>query len=216
VSIPFSEQAFLMLFASYNQAIFPLQLVAYLLGGAAAAAAFRGSPKAKLLVPAILGLMWLWMGVAYHLTFFTRINPAAILFGIAYLVQGGLFLLALRAPLHFAFDGTLRSVSGLVFVLYAMVIYPLLNLQLGHSYPQMPVFGVAPCPTTIFSLGLLLWVRSRVPWWLLPIPLLWSLIGASAALQLGMVEDSGLALAALLSAPLLLRHNRRLANAQGG
>jgi hypothetical protein len=44
-----------------------------------------------------------------------------------------------------------------------MVVYPLLGIRFGHSYPRAPLFGVAPCPTTIFTFGLLLWATRSVP-----------------------------------------------------
>jgi len=54
------------------------------------------------------------------------------------------------------------------------------------------LFGVAPCPTTIFTIGMLLLARGRWVVWLSIIPLLWSLVGLAAALQLGIPEDFGL------------------------
>ena len=66
----------------------------------------------------------------------------------------------------------------------------MLGYFLGHRYPAAPSFGL-PCPTTIFTLGLLLWKRDKMPAWLFLIPLLWSAIGFSAALVLGMKEDVG-------------------------
>jgi hypothetical protein len=70
------------------------------------------------------------------------------------------------------------------------------------------MFGVAPCPTTIFTFGLLLWTRGRVPGWLLAVPTLWALIGFTAALTLGILEDTGLLVAGLLGTGLLLYRNR--------
>lgn len=208
--MPFSTEAFLALFATYNEALFPLQFFAYLLGVIAIVSAFRGRPAAMHQVPIILAIFWLWMGLAYHWSFFSHINPAAYLFGSAYLLQGLLFLDATRRGLRFGFDASSRSVLGALFILYAMLIYPLLNYLFSHGYPQMPMFGVAPCPTTIFTFGLLLWCQSRVPWHLLIIPLLWALIGLSAALQLAMPEDYGLIVAGVLGTIVILAHNLRL------
>lgn len=60
-------------------------------------------------------------------------------------------------------------------------LYPLIGLIVTHPYPETPSFGVAPCPTTIFTLGLLLLVRHPRPWLLAAVPLLWSVLGGSAA-----------------------------------
>ena len=88
------------------------------------------------------------------------------------------------------------------------MIYPVLNYAFGHSYPKMPVFGVAPCPVTIFTFGMLLWMKEKVPLHVVAIPFLWSLVGASAAIHLGIVEDYGLLVAGLLGSVLIVITNR--------
>jgi hypothetical protein len=96
-------------------------------------------------------------------------------------------------------------------ILYALVAYPLLGVLLGHHYPATPTFG-APCPTTIFTFGVLLWCQRRVPAWLLIIPGLWALIGLSAAISLGVPEDVGLFVAGAVAIPMLVRRGRRMAS----
>ena len=84
---------------------------------------------------------------------------------------------------------------------YALFIYPIIGLNLGHVYPAAPSFGV-PCPTTIFTFGVLLWA-ANVPRYLLFIPGLWSIIGFSAALTMGIREDIGLFVAAIIAVSIL-------------
>lgn len=152
------------------------------------------------------------MGAVYHILFFSDINRAAYLFGGLFLVQGLLFLVAggFLGNLDFQVRADLSGIAGGVLVLYAMVIYPALGALLGHGYPSSPVFGVAPCPTTIFTFGLLLWTRGRAPGWLFVIPVLWSALGFLAALQLGILEDIGLLVAAVVAGTMLLVRDRLL------
>jgi hypothetical protein len=49
-----------------------------------------------------------------------------------------------------------------------------------------------PCPTTIFTLGLLLFAAPPVPRIAFLVPLLWAAVGSVAAVSLGVVEDFGL------------------------
>lgn len=98
---------------------------------------------------------------------------------------------------------------GLIFMAYAMIIYPLLGTLAGHVWPQSPMFGVAPCPTTIFTFGLLLLSRTPIPKSLLIIPLLWSVIGLSAAMNFGILEDFGLLLAGLSGTAMIIIRNRK-------
>jgi hypothetical protein len=90
-----------------------------------------------------------------------------------------------------------------------MIIYPLLGISLGHTYPRSPMFGVTPCPATIFTFGMLLWTTKPVPVYLLIIPLLWSIIGMSAAVSLRVYEDFGLVVAGVLGTILILLKNRK-------
>ena len=88
---------------------------------------------------------------------------------------------------------------GVVLLAYALLVYPMLG-QLGdHPYPDSPSFGL-PCPTTIFTFGLLLLTTERVPRHLFAIPLLWAAIGSTAAVLFGVWEDVGLGVAAIAAA----------------
>lgn len=217
--IPFTVEQFFDIFGTYNTAIWPAQVLAYGLGMVALALAFRESQMSTRIISGILALFWTWMGIFYHIVHFSVINPAAWIFGIAFVLQALLFLLVgtiFRRP---AFRFTLKPlpIVGACFILYATVIYPLLGISLGHSYPRSPIFGVTPCPTTIFTFGVLLWASKPVPVYLLVIPLLWSIVGMSAAVNLRVPQDYGLLVAGVLGTVLILIQNRRAkGTADGG
>jgi hypothetical protein len=133
------------------------------------------------------------MGVVYHLVFFRSINPAAVVFGILFILEGVLLIVfgGWLGRLRFAWTPTISGLLGAALISYALLVYPTLTLVLGHQYPAAPTFGL-PCPTTIVTLGLLALTSSRPPLSVLAIPLLWSAVGVSAAVQLGIWEDLGL------------------------
>jgi hypothetical protein len=208
--IPFTVDQFLGVFERYNQAIWPMHVVAYLLGIAIIALVALRPRYADQAIGVLLAGFWAWMGIAYHLMFFSAINGAAIGFGVLFIVQAILWVVfgVIRPRLSFQLDGSPYAVIGGLLVLYAMLIYPVLGTLLGHGYPRSPSFGVAPCPTVIFTFGLLLWTGARVPRALLIIPALWALVGFSAALSLGVREDIGLLVAGVLAVGLLLWRDR--------
>jgi Family of unknown function (DUF6064) len=209
VQVPFTASEFLALFRDYNRAVWPVQGLLLALGLGASVAAFRHLPDSRRIVPLCLALLWAWTGVGYHLAFFRALNPLATLFGILCLVQAALFLLYARHPGDLTFRAT-RSVPGLLgglLLAYAFVVYPLLSRAFGHPYPASPTFGT-PCPTTIATIGLLLWARPRVPARLAVVPIVWAGIGTLAALQLGMYEDLGLTVAGLIATVWVLQHRR--------
>ena len=204
MNLPFTPEHFFGVFRTYNEAIWPAQvfLVAAALGAAYYAA--RPAANSDRGVALVLSLVWLWTGLIYHLLFFTAINPAAYLFGGMVLVQGVFFLWigVVQNRLKFRAMANPRGVAGALLMSYALVIYPLLGAQLGRSYPSSPTFGT-PCPTTIFTFGILLWTSGTVPRYLLIIPALWSLIGFTAAFSLGVTEDLGLLVAGVTATGLL-------------
>ena len=189
--LPFTRDEFLDLFAAYNASVWPAQPLAYGLGAVAMLALAGGSPAGRRLALALIGVMWLWTGIAYHWLFFAEINPAAVAFALLFGLQGAAFLAAAAAAKP-GFDvGGLRSPSGTLgaaLIAYAFAVYPLIDLMMGH-WPRMPAFGISPCPVTLFTLGLLLLARPRPPLRLWIIPVLWSLIGGTAAFLLGIVQD---------------------------
>jgi hypothetical protein len=56
-----------------------------------------------------------------------------------------------------------------------------------------------------------MWMRKQCPVYLFIIPLLWSLVGFSAAFFLGIKEDTGLLIAGIVAAVLLQIKNKRKA-----
>ncbi len=218
MALPFTVDQFLSVFESYNRAIGPAPLVAYALAAAALALAWRGGRRASRGILAVLAAFWAMNGAGYHLSFFRTVNPAATAFGVAFLAQAALYAAAAAkvAPVEFRVRRSARHAVALALAAYATVVYPLLGLAFGHAWPRAPVFGVAPCPTTIFTFALLLLVEGPVPVTLWGIPFLWSLLGASAASQLGIREDWGLAVAGAVGAVILIaRRIHRPAEAPG-
>lgn len=198
--IPFTIEQFLDAFRRYNEAVWPAQWLLGALAVAAVVLVVRGPVSRDRWISAILGALWLWAGIAYHLMFFARVNPAAISFGAAFIVESGLLAWAAWRPAGLVFRPrtAFTRVAGGLLIAYALAGYPILAAALGHRYPATPTFGV-PCPLTIFTLGMLVWAGDTVPRRLLVVPIAWSIVGLSGATLLAMPEDFGLGAAALIA-----------------
>ena len=198
MQLPFTIDQFLDVFRRYNIAVWPAQWVLTVAGLSAVILAWSERQRASRWVSVFLAGMWFWMAAVYHLAFFAAINGAAFAFALAFAAQGGLFLWAAirTATVTYRPRSSIHMVIGTLFIAYAVVVYPAVGYALGHRYPAAPTFGV-PCPTTIFTLGLLVWGMPSLPKRLVVIPLAWSVVATSAAVGLGMTEDFGLLAAAV-------------------
>ena len=206
----FTVDQFIEVFHRYNEAIWPLQLVAYALGLLALAYLFSRRPARDRVISASLATFWGFMGVVFMWVFETDIMKAAYVFGALFLVEAALLLWhgVLRGRLSFERASGARLWAGLAMIAYAMAVYPIVGALAGHGYPEAPLFGVAPCPTAIFTFGMILAAR-RFPWTLAVIPLLWAALGSNAAFRFGIVEDYGLLAAGLVTASVLVAERLR-------
>jgi len=200
MNIPFTTEEFFQVFEVYNSAIWPAHVVAYLLGVAAIVCAFSKSALSDRLASASLAAFWIWIGVFYHILHFATVNRVAYVFGLLFVLQGVVFLIfgLIYQRLSFQVTRTVTFGAGACLIIYALVVYQFLGIVAGHDWPRIPIFGVAPCPMVIFTFGLLLWAVKPVPFFIYIIPLLWALVGTSAAISLGVPQDYGLTVSGFL------------------
>ncbi len=207
--VPFTRDVFLGGLERYNEAIWPAQIAAYLLVLLTLWSALRPFPGSGRLIAGFLAAAWLWTGVAYYMLHQAQINWAAWGLGFVFVLQGLLFAVtgAIRGRVDFRFTGGAAGWAGLFLIGMAAILYPLIGVGSGQGWPRMPLAGVAPGPTLVWTLGILLMAVPRVPWHLLFIPFLWSSAGVAGALLLDLRQDFVLPVAALLTIVLVIRKN---------
>ncbi len=205
--LPFTAEVLLSVLEQYNRAIWPAQIVATGLGLAAVVSVLRPFPGGGRLVGAALAAAWVWIGVAYYLTHMAAIDFTAPALGVLFVIQGALLAWtgALRGRLALGFRADAFGWTGIGLVVFAMAAYPLM----AHGWPRAPMVGVAPCPTVIFTIGMLLLVSGRTPLYLVAIPVLGALYCGATAWLLNLPEDLAVPLAGVGGLGLILWKNRR-------
>jgi hypothetical protein len=205
VNIPFTSEAFYGVFTSYNNGVWSTQFLLLVLGIFAVVLLIGNFAYSSVGISAILAVLWAWQCLAYHFAFFSVINPLAYWFALVFLIASGVFFWqgVLRHNLIFEPAHGWRRVAGCGLILFALVIYPTWTYFDGHRYPAFPTFGL-PCPTTIFTLGLLAFLRKPYPRVVFVVPILWCLIGGQAAFAFDLSADLGLLAAAVIGFLLLL------------
>lgn len=202
MNIPFTTEAFYGVFAAYNTAVWPMQLLLLALGLLAVVLLISQRKNASVGISAILTFLWAWQALAYHLAFFTAINPLAYVFAAVFMVGAVVFFWqgVVRRRLNFITTGITngrRAGVGWSLLIFALLVYPAWTYFSGHRYPAFPTFGL-PCPTTLFSIGLLAFLVKPYPRSPFVVPVLWCFVGSQAAFVFDVTADLGLIVAGVL------------------
>jgi len=202
----FSPRTYRRLFELYNAELWPAQGLTIGLGLVLWLALWHGRAWAPRAACGLLGAAWLWVAWAFHWQRFASINWAATWYAAAFALQGALLWAVAAAGTgdrKVAARGCTRAV-GLALLLLALILAPALGALLGRPWPQTEVFGLAPDPTALGTLGLLLLLPARRPpglprWLLWPIPLLWCLVTGTTLATMHAADAALLPAAALLA-----------------
>ena len=176
----FSSRSYYRLIESYNAAIWPAHFLALVAGIIVLGAIARPRQHLQRSAALVLAAAWGWVAWAYHLERYAEINTAAPYFAAAFAVQALLLCwLAYRpgnaAP---APQPVALGLTGL-----AIFAYPVLTLARdGGSWRQAEVFGIAPDPTAVATLGMLLAWRAPAIFWLIPVS--WCLVSGATLMEL--------------------------------
>jgi hypothetical protein len=177
----FSARTYYRLVELYNADIWPAQLVALALGFAILAIFFRSAAWRGKAVSTILAACWLWVAWVFHAERYATINWAATYFAIGFAAEALLLIWfgLIRGELPCAPEGSAVHVAGLGVFLFALIVQPLIGPIIGRPWTQAEIFGVAPDPTAIATLGILLLASRRTAWALMPIPIVWCAISGA-------------------------------------
>jgi hypothetical protein len=182
----FSPRTYYRLFELYNRAVWPAHILAVALGVLIIAflrskAAWSGQAVSIILTACWFGVAW-----AYFLEHYSTINWAASYVAAGFVLQALLILFAgVAKVLRFPTRTGLPGISGFAMLLFALLVQPFIGCMLGRPWTQSEVFGIAPDPTAIATLGIIIGSDLRLAWWLLPIPLAWCAISAATLLSMG-------------------------------
>jgi hypothetical protein len=131
----FSAQTYYRLFDLYNRDLWPLQMLALVLGVAVLALWRRGGDRAGRAIAVILAMCWLWVAWGFHWQRYASINLVAGYFALAFVVQALLLLWlgGLRGRLTPVAATRLQQRAGLGLLLFAQLMFPLIGPLLGRS-----------------------------------------------------------------------------------
>ncbi|MBX9846301.1 MAG: hypothetical protein K2Z80_31300 [Xanthobacteraceae bacterium] len=200
----FSPRTYHRLFELINAELWPLQIVAIAAGLAVVWLVWRGAGGR--VVAALLAAAWIFVGWAYHFERYATIHTAAPYYAAGFAIQALLLVWCSVRRDGLGFDSRPAPMirwSGWVLVAAGVVLYPLLAPLLGRPWTQAEIFGVAPDPTAVATLGVLLLAKGRVALFV-ALPLLWCAITALTLWTVDAPEAAVPASALVLGAAMAL------------
>jgi hypothetical protein len=203
----FSPRAWYRLLQRHNEASWPMPVftlglgLALMIGSGIPGRPGRPLPWKGRLVPAVLAVLWAWVGWAFLWRRYAVINWAASyaagLFALEALLL--MWLGVVRRGWSVGQDRTVRRGLGGALLVASLLVYPALAPLFGRPWQQAEVFGISPDPTAMATIGLLL-REGRPRWPLLAVPIVWCAFSGLTLLAMG----SGQALAPALAVAVVL------------
>jgi Family of unknown function (DUF6064) len=173
----FAPRTYSRLFELYNAEIWPVQIVAIVAGFAMLWLVWRGAHGR--VIAMALAAAWIFVAWAYHFERYATINTGAPYYAAGFAVQAVLlaWCAVRRDGLRFDIQFAPGRWIGLALLAAGVALYPLLAPLLGRPWAQAEIFGIAPDPTAVATIGVLLLAKGRIAF-LLALPLLWCAVTA--------------------------------------
>jgi hypothetical protein len=176
--ILFSQAAYYRQFELYNQAIWPIHIVAILFALIIMYTLWKKPAWAGRNVALVLVISWGWVALVFLYQRFYQIHVVADWYAFGFVLQAGLLTWYGITKNRFTLfvESRLRVIIGSGLLLIALVFYPFIALLSGRSWMQFEMFALAPDPTALATLAILLFYK--VPAVLFVIPIIWIFISA--------------------------------------
>jgi hypothetical protein len=185
----FSPRVYWRMFELHNAILWPLQALTLASGFAMIVLIVRQSSASGRFVALVLAILWALVGWSFLWNRYATINWTAAYVAPAFAVEALLLFVVgmLLNGLVFCRRGP-AAWTGYALLAFALAGQPLLAPLQGRVWTSCEIFGVAPDPTAIGTLGFLLLARSKFLPLLLPIPLLWCFLSGLTLWSMGALE----------------------------
>jgi hypothetical protein len=189
----FSENVYWRLFELHNEAVWPAQIPALLLGAAIVLFLLWPYPWSSRVIALILAVVWIFVAWSFLWNRYATINWAAQYAVPLFLAEALLltWIGGVLDQLTIRLRKNVGSLLGLVLFAYALLLHPLISVAAGRPPGSAEIFAIAPDPTAIATLGIVAMAKPGIATWLLlPVPLVWCALSAATLLAMGTWEAS--------------------------
>jgi hypothetical protein len=181
----FSPRVYWRMFELHNAAFWPLHFATLAAGLVIILLVLRRLPRRGLWVALILAALWAFVGWTFLWSRYAAINWAIIYVAPAFGLQALLLAIAAARGGPVLDRKDAGAWVGVLLMAIGIAAYPLLPPLFERPWRSAEVFGIAPDPTAIATLGALLTASGRFAPLLLVIPLLWLLLSGLTLQTMG-------------------------------
>lgn len=176
----FTPDMYFRLYELLNAGLWPAPLLAAPVGLLLLGLARRGGPAAARMSSGLAAAAWAAVAWWFFHRLYTDINLAASWFAVGFGIQSALLTLfgVVVGRLGCARPSGITGRLGMAVLVFALLVHPLLGPLAGRSWTGVELFGLAPDPTALGTLGLLLTSPWRHRWVLALLPLGWCVVSA--------------------------------------
>jgi hypothetical protein len=186
----FAPRTYYRLLQRHNSALWPAQILTLGAGFLILRLLRHPSSRQGRVISSLLGVLWAWIGWAFLWNRYASINWAATYAVPAFALEALGFVWFGGVQGRWSFRPS-RNAAGFIgtslFVL-SLAIYPILAPLAGRPWQQAEIFGIAPDPTALGTLGLVLLAHEGARWPLLIVPMLWCLMSGAILFAMGSPE----------------------------
>lgn len=197
----FSPRTYYRLIERHNAAVWPGQVATLALG--LVILGLLGRPRARRgrIVFVILAALWAWIAWAFLWRRYAAINWVAVYCAWLFAIQTLLLVWigVVRGAVNVRGARNAASMLGTGLFVLALALYPALAPLLGRGWRQAEVFGVAPDPTVVATVGVLLLTEGSARWVVLLAPAIWCAFSGATLWAMGSPESGLLLLVALVT-----------------
>lgn len=180
--ILFSETTYYRQFELYNNAIWPLHIIAIAFSIMILYAFWKKPIWGGRFIAMLLIFSWGWVAWAFLYERFYSIHVVANWYAWGFVIQAGLLWWygIVKNHLIICEQNHLRTYIGRGLLCSALILYPFIILFSGRSWMQFEMFALTPDPTVLATLAILL--LCKVPLVLYIIPIVWGIISCMTLL----------------------------------
>lgn len=156
-TLPYNAETLIRFFISYLEGVWPLQIIAIFLISTILWCIKRDYKYSAPVIGTVLSFFWLFVGYVFYISSFSSISFMAPYFGMFFMLQAFMifYVCVFQTVIRSQKISFHKNKLGLVLVAVSLLFYPAFVFISTKSFNALPVVGITPIATSLYTLGIL-------------------------------------------------------------